>query len=360
MDCDWMCSCGSSNYADRRICRRCSSPRVEGPRVPDRTPPGRRPEWKCTTCHTSNFIERKQCRNCRNDSKKSPASPPPLPSTSMKMWRCPQCLQNNLPRKSFCVGCKLQRQSEEDMDRRMAAHYSSSSTSSSSKPIPSASGDNFEALLSDANNLIKKGKGEKDRCEDGRRHSRDGNNESTARRQSREKEPKKKESLSPGDKRSSTMTAGKSFGSAHGDNSQKSVSSRIIRETSSVESSSRVTFHDIDPEWAAAMNARYGLDGEESPFNVVDEVKKETSPPRQPKRADETPPPTPPKPAPSLPKPQSAVKSHSDPYENEDEDPATAALRREIREFIKLFVSSSTFSFVFRRACRARRPGIGE
>ena len=82
MDCEWMCSCGVSNYPDRRICRRCSSPRVEGARVPERNPPSRRPEWKCTKCHTNNFIERKQCRNCRNHHEKSPASPPPPPSTS--------------------------------------------------------------------------------------------------------------------------------------------------------------------------------------------------------------------------------------------------------------------------------------
>ena len=64
----------------------------------------------------------------------------------------------------------------------------------------------------------------------------------------------------------------------------------------------------------------------------VGEVEKETSPPRQPKRADETPPTTPQKPAQPLSKPPSIAKPHSDPYENEDEDPATAALRREIRE----------------------------
>ena len=214
------------------------------------------------------------------------------------------------------------------MDRRMAAHCSSSSSLSSSRLTPSASGDNYEALLSDANNSIKKGKHEKERGDDGRRRSRDGKNESTVRRQPKEKEFKSKDYLSHGDKKSLTSKSGIPPGRAHGDDSEKCVG----RETPSVKSSSRVTTHIIDPEWAAAMNARYGLDGEESPFSVVDEAKKETSPPRQPKRADETPPPTPLKPAP-------AVKPLSDPYDNEDEDPATAALRREIRECVKLLVS---------------------
>jgi len=231
------------------------------------------------------------------------------------------------------------------MDRRMAASCSSSS-SSSSRPTPSAPRDNFEAVLSDAKNLIKKGKDEKGRG-DGRRHSRDFNNESTVRRPSRERELKKKVNFSKGDriladKKSLTSKSGKQQVSAHGDNSQKCPSSRVSRETPGVErSSSLVIFDAVDPEWAAAMNKRYGLDGEESPFNVVDETEEETSPPRQPKRADETPPaeasrprapsPAPPPPGPPLPKLQSPVKPKSDPYECEDEDPATAALRREIR-----------------------------
>ena len=346
-----MCPCGWSNYPDRRMCRKCSSLKVEGARAPESNPPSQRPEWKCTQCHTTNYMNRMQCRNCRTDHKKSPSSPPP--ATSREMWRCPQCFQNNLGRKDYCVGCKLQRQSEEDMDRRMAASCSSSS-SSSSRPTPSAPRDNFEAVLSDAKNLIKKGKDEKGRG-DGRRHSRDFNNESTVRRPSRERELKKKVNFSKGDriladKKSLTSKSGKQQVSAHGDNSQKCPSSRVSRETPGVErSSSLVIFDAVDPEWAAVMNKRYGLDGEESPFNVVDETKEETSPPRQPKRADETPPaeasrprapsPAPPPPGPPLPKLQSPVKPKSDPYECEDEDPATAALRREIREYVNLIVS---------------------
>ena len=202
------------------------------------------------------------------------------------------------------------------MDRRMAAHCSSSS----SRPTPSASRDNNEALMSDANNLIKKGNDEKERVDDGRRRSRDRKDEN---RQSKEKELEKKVNLSQGDR---IFPHKKSFTPKSGQPPE-----HVSREKPGAESSSRVTFHAIDPEWMATMNKRYGLEGEEAPFNVVEETKRETSPPRQPKRADETPPPTPPKPAPPLPKLQSAVKPHSDPYENEEEDPATAALRREIR-----------------------------
>ena len=328
MDCEWMCSCGASNYADRRICRRCSSPRGEGARGPDRNPSFHRPEWKCKFCHTSNFIERKECRKCRSDHKKSSVPPPPTPSTSREMWRCPQCLQNNLPRKDFCVGCKLQRQSEEDMDRRMAAHCSTSSLSPSSRPTPSASGDNSKAMLDDA---TKMGKEEKERQHDGRRLSNEGKNESRVRRHSKQ-EPKMKDNMSPGKKKSPTSKSWKLPDCTPGDSTSNIANSCASREQPSAVSSSRHTFHGLDPEWAAKMNARYGLEGQESPFSVVGEVKKERSPPRQPKRADETPPPTPPKPAQPLSKPQSIAKPHSDPYENEDEDPATAALRREIRE----------------------------
>jgi len=213
------------------------------------------------------------------------------------------------------------------MDRRMAAHCSTSSLSPSSRPTPSASGDNSKAMLDDA---TKMGKEEKERQHDGRRLSNEGKNESRVRRHSKQ-EPKMKDNMSPGKKKSPTSKSWKLPDCTPGDSTSNIADSCVSREQPSAVSSSRHTFHGLDPEWAAKMNARYGLEGQESPFSVVGEVKKERSPPRQPKRADETPPPTPPKPAQPLSKPQWIAKPHSDPYENEDEDPATAALRREIR-----------------------------
>lgn len=205
------------------------------------------------------------------------------------------------------------------MDRRMAIAIRGSrnnevgpSSSSSFRSTRVASRHNSETFLINASHL-------KNKDEKKRRHPKDAKDERSVRRVSRERELKKKDE-SQGDRIlanecSSTSKSEKSFATTH----------VADRGNHACQDAGNVTFDSVDPQWAAAMNERYGLEGQESPFTVVSvERKREQSPSRQPKRTDETPPP-------SLPKLPSTPKPTSDPYEIEDEDPATAALRKEIR-----------------------------
>jgi hypothetical protein len=106
---DWECKgCGYSNYSSRDTCRQCklTPSKVNGDRGGDLH------SWNCRNCTKENRGFQSSCGQCRAQRASK--------FLNVGNWDCPQCNTTNIERKWACVGCKLPRQTEEQKDVRAA------------------------------------------------------------------------------------------------------------------------------------------------------------------------------------------------------------------------------------------------
>ena len=126
---DWMCPCGTNNFASRDVCFKCRSPRgavAPPPAVTSTTTGGvavpstavKAGDWMCH-CGTNNFASRDACFKCRGP---RGASAPggsvgtqqaPAPATGAKAgdWACAQCTFSNFGTRTHCFTCGQERPS---------------------------------------------------------------------------------------------------------------------------------------------------------------------------------------------------------------------------------------------------------
>lgn len=130
---DWICACGTSNFASRTDCFGCH--RQKGvafvPSSSSSSPATKPGDWTCV-CGTSNFASRTECFGCRRQ--KSAASPPvahPAVATTAATasskpgdWTC-VCGTSNFSSRTECFGC-----------RRAKGSSAVSATSSAPSPAP--------------------------------------------------------------------------------------------------------------------------------------------------------------------------------------------------------------------------------